>query len=405
MVVTLVASLVLLTHLAGPANAATAAPDVSVSLRYGCGHDEGSFVEALLTPGAGILDGSEPGVVQVGLASSQTDDDLYPDGGPTLVSLTEGRALVRLAGPVTAGQHVFVRAYGSTTYANYALPASCREVPATDFGLADPDVYGSRQVNCVGTTASLKLTVANNNAKTVGYTVLLVRRDGRLSGTQPQGLPVPLAGEAKQEVTLVQPGTKISSRYQVRVIAPDGLSVDVAEITMHCDTTQPGPPHPTVTPSVLPPSSPSSQPSSVPSSSHRPPPTHTPGHPSPRPSASAPASSSSHVSVGSGHPSGNPPAGGGVGAVTSGSAGGTAGGGTGSSVGAPVLGGAATTARPRVLEPSPSPTSSKRIIEAQRFSTIFVPPGFAGAALLVLLGFAGAMGALLAANRASSSRR
>ena len=76
---------------------------------------------------------------------------------------------------------------------------------------------------------------------------------------------------------------------------------------------------------------------------------------------------------------------------------------TGSSASGPVLGDASSTSQP---PPQPLPTPSKKaIVEASRVSTVFVNPGFTGAAALVLLCFAGAMAALLAANHASARRR
>ena len=77
--------------------------------------------------------------------------------------------------------------------------------------------------------------------------------------------------------------------------------------------------------------------------------------------------------------------------------------GTSASAGAAMLGDADTTSRP--APPQPAPMPSKKIVDAQRVPTVFVAPGFTSAAVLVLLGFAGAMCALLAANRASAKRR
>ncbi|HEU5270067.1 MAG TPA: hypothetical protein VFU36_09090 [Jatrophihabitans sp.] len=399
MLAALLASLALLIRPAGGAGAATTLSDVSVSVRYGCGAGtQDNFVEVTLTPGAQVLDAANPQLVQVGLAVNPADDDLYPEGGPSLVSLQSGITVVRLAGPVTSHQHVFLRDYERTAHRNFDLPASCENIQPTWFGLADPDVYGNHQVTCSANSASMNLTLKNNNDTAVGYTVLLVRKDGQLSGVQNQGIAVVLAGQSKQSVTVTQPPTNATIyQYQVRVIAPDGQVTDVADVTMHCDSGQPGP-HPSVTPTPVRPShSPSNKPSSTPSSSHSP--TSTPSHSRPRPSVTP-----SHSSA----PSHTYPPSGGSGGPTGGSTGG-AGGVPGpvsqTSASGPVLGDASSTSQP-ASAPQPLPTPSKKaIVEASRVSTVFVNPGFTGAAGLVLLCFAGAMAALLAANHASARRR
>jgi hypothetical protein len=397
MLVALLASVALLARPAGNAGAATTLSDVSVSLRYGCGNNQpnGDFVEVTLTPGAQVLSGADPQIVQVGLAKNTADNDLYPDGGPTLVSLKSGATLVRLAGPVTGHEHVFLRDYGHTAYRNFDLPATCQDVTPTPFNLQDPEIYGNHQVTCAASSASMNLTLKNDNDTAVDYTVLLVRKDGQLSGAQDQGIPVSLAGQTRQPVTVTQPPTKAKIyQYQVRVIAPDGQVTDVADVTMRCDSQQPGP-HPTVTPTPVRPSpSPSSRPTGSSSASHSPSASHTPTatHSRPRPSVtpthtSAPAQPPSSTGDG-----GSAPAGGGAGPVTSSSAAG------------PVLGDADSTSQPQPPRPLPTP-SKKAIVEASRVSTVFVNPGFTGAIVLVLLGFAGAMGALLAANQASARKR
>jgi hypothetical protein len=391
MLAALLASLALLARPAGNAGAATSLSNVAVDVRYGCGdgHPGAPFVEVRLTPGAQVLEGGNPRIVQVGLASNPTNDDLYPDGGPTLVSLSSGAVLVRLAGPVTAGQHVFIRDYGQTAYRNIHLPASCDQINETDFGLADPDIYGNHQVTCAANAASMNLTLQNNNDSSVDYTVLLVRKDGQLAGLQSQGIPVVLAAQAKQPITVTQPPTitKIF-KYQVRVISPDGQVTDVADVTMHCDSQPPGP---TITPTPVRPShSPSHRPSSTPSASHS---TTSATHSRPRPSVT-PTHSSAPAQPGSG---------GGVGGQSGGGAGQVA---SSSSAAGPVLGDADSTSQPQRPTVVPTPTtSSKTIVEAAQVPTVFVNPGFTGAVVLVLVGFAGATGVLLLANQASTRRR
>lgn len=400
MLAALLASVALLARPSGRAGAATTLSNVAVDVRYGCPTQDpqDDFVEVTLTPGAQVLEGSDPQVVQVGLASDAANNDLYPEGGPTLVELQSGAALVRLAGPVGSGQHLFLRDYGNTAYRNIALPATCQDIQPTQFGLTDPDIYGNHQVTCTANSASMHLTLKNNNDAAVNYTVLLVRKDGQLSGAQAQGIPVALAAQAKQPVIVTQPPTKATIfQYQVRVIAPDGQVTDVADVTMHCDSQQPGP-HPSITPTPVRPShSPSSRPSSSPPASHSP--SSSPSHSRPHPSVTPTNSSapSQPQPTGSGT-AGNPPAGGGT------TGGRSSGPGTHSSASGPVLGDASSTRQPQ--PPHPLPTPSKQVVvEASRVPLVVVHPGFAGAVVLVVLGFAGAMGALLAANNASARRR
>jgi hypothetical protein len=235
----------------------------------------------------------------------------------------------------------------------------------------------------------MNLTLLNNNDSAVDYTVLLVRKDGRLAGSQSQGIPVALAAQAKQPVTVTQPSTAAKIfKYQVRVISPDGQVTDVADVTMHCDS---GPTGPSITPTPVRPShSPSKHPSSTPSVSHS---STSASHSRPRPSVTPTHSSVPAQPGPGGGVVGSQPSGGSV--VTSSAAAG------------PVLGDADSTSqsqRPTAV-PTPTATSSKAIVEAAQVPTVFVNPGFTGAVLLVLLGFAGATGVLLLANQASTRRR
>lgn len=386
MLAALLASLALLVRPAGGAGASTALSDVSVSIRYGCGASQlDEFVEVTLSPGAQSLAATDPQLVQVGLANDPADSDRYPEGGPTLVTLRSDTTLVRLAGPVTGKEHVFVRDYGRNAHRNFELPAACQEgLTPTWFGLADPDIYGNHQVTCSANTASMNLTLKNNNDRSVDYTVLLVRKDGQLAGMQDQGIPVSLAPQAKQPVTVAQPPTSATiNQYQVRVIAPDGGVTDVADVTMHCDSSQPGP-HPSVTPTPVRPTHTPSKPSKTPTAS--PTPTHSRPHPAKSPThSSTPGQPQSTGSVGA------PATGGSVPSASHSSA-----------PAGPVLGGASSTSQP----PQPEPSSpDQTIVEASRLPMVHINPGITGAAVLVLLAFAGAMAALLAANNASTRRR
>ena len=79
---------------------------------------------------------------------------------------------------------------------------------------------------------------------------------------------------------------------------------------------------------------------------------------------------------------------------------------TSSSAAGPVLGDADSTSQPQRPTVVPTPTTSgKAIVEAASVPMVFVNPGFTGAVVLVLLGFAGATGVLLLANQASTRRR
>lgn len=384
----------LLIRSAGPA-AATDLAGVSVGIRYGC--DDGAanpFVEVQLGQST---DSIAPRWLQVGLAVRGADDDLYPEGGPSLVALRGSSTLVRLAGPVTAGEHLFIRPYGGSEVRNLPLPAACSHIAPTPFGLQDPDIYGRHQVTCVGDSASIQITVKNNNDSPVDYTVLLVRKGGTLAGAQSQGIPVALSAQAKQVITVTQPSTHSRVyQYQVRVIAPDGQVTDVADTTLHCDSGQP-PTRPSIIPTPVRPT-----PTATPSVG----PTHSPTV-SPTPSPTRPSASPSRQSASPTSPPASP-GNGGPGASSGPASGAGAGGEQG-----PVLGAASSTSQPPVSARVPirpptatlSSSPSKVVVEATRLHTVFVNPGVAGAAVLVLLGFAGALGALLAANRASSRRR
>jgi hypothetical protein len=247
----LVVSLSLLAHPSGKASATASPIDVSATLRYGCATaTSDAFVEVNLLPGNHTVDPANPQVAQVGLADSASVAQVFPSGGPNLVSLDSGPITVRLAGPPAAGDHVFIRQVDRTDAITLPLPATCSHLEMTDFGLSDPDVVVSHP-GCSGSQASLKVTVTNPNeigsqlqqlgVDQLDYTVLLVRSDGLLSGAEPAGQLVSFAQPGSRSVMVSQVAT-LAASYQVRVISPDGVVDTVGNKRLSCDSAgHPGP--------------------------------------------------------------------------------------------------------------------------------------------------------------------
>jgi hypothetical protein len=247
----LVVSLSLLAHPSGKASATASPIDVSATLRYGCATaTSDAFVEVNLLPGNHTVDPANPQVAQVGLADSASAAQVFPSGGPNLVSLDSGPITVRLAGPPAAGDHVFIRQVDRTDAITLPLPATCSHLEMTDFGLSDPDVVVSHP-GCSGSQASLKVTVTNPNeignqlqqlgVDQLDYTVLLVRSDGLLSGAEPAGQLVSFAQPGSRSVMVSQVAT-LPASYQVRVISPDGVVDTVGNKRLSCDSAgHPGP--------------------------------------------------------------------------------------------------------------------------------------------------------------------
>ena len=321
------ASLSLLAH---PTAAAAASYDLRASVRYGCATDDSddsddaardagdtddaddagdSFVEVSVSadqPGPSDLEGL---VLQVGIAGPGSVDSsgVFPEGGPSLVTMGAKTTKVRLAGPVHDGDHVFIRQVGQPDIVTLPLQSSCHRVKPTNFGLQEPGVRVVAQSCGAGSRANLKVTLRNPNEvdrtlqkigiDQIDYTVLLVRHDGLLAGAEPVGTLVTFDQPSASEVRLSQVVTT-PTNYQVRVISLDGAVVNSGNIRLSCaGVGHPGSspmPSPSV-PISSPPSSSRPAPSSpahTPTGSHRPsspaPSSAAPG--SPAPSSSAPSS-------------------------------------------------------------------------------------------------------------------
>ncbi|MGI8665983.1 MAG: hypothetical protein ACR2N4_08125 [Jatrophihabitans sp.] len=401
----LVACLSLLAHPSGKASATSSPLDVSASLRYGCATaTTDSFVEVNLRPGQHTVDPDNPLVVQVGLAgpSSADADNVFPSGGPTLVSLDSGSTRVRLAGPVAADDHVFIRQVGQADIITLPLPPSCRHLNMTDYGLNDPDVTVSRP-GCAGSQASLKVTLMNSNPidealqkigiNELDYTILLVRSDGLLAGSEPAGQLVAFEQPGASAVHVEQ-AAALPASYQVRVIAPDGGVTTVGNMRLSCEVVgHPGPSQ-SVTATPVRPSSSTPSTSSPAASSH-------PHTSSPAPSRTSHPSSASH----SVRPSATPS-----------SAAGSSGQGSPSSQSA-VLGAADATSQ-AVVKPAPSKPSARPTIRITPTpnQTIADPPArlvsvfqmhglFSAQALLIVLVFAASMAGLVGTTVVSARRR
>jgi hypothetical protein len=303
------ASLSLLAH---PSGSASAAGDFNLraSVRYGCaqGPADDSFVEVSLSAVQQGSDAEAPLVLQVGLAGPESTDSygVFPEGGPSLVTLGDNTTKVRLAGPVHDGDHVFIRQVGQADIVTLPLQSSCRPITQTDFGLAKPDVSVQPQACTTGSKANLKVTLDNPNdvdrtlekigINQIDYTVLLVRQDGLLAGTKPVGTLVSFDQPDTEAVQLSQVAV-IPTSYQVRVISLDGAVVSSDNIKLSCaGFGRPGGPSPSLPPPV--------------SSTPAPPATSTPPASSshPVPSSSHPVPSSSHPVPSSSAPSSSPTA-------------------------------------------------------------------------------------------------
>jgi hypothetical protein len=288
--------------------------DLRASVRYGCAQDSGddNFVEVTLR--AEDWDGDDRDVLlQVGLAGPESPDSagVFLEGGPSLVTLGEKAEKVRLAGPVHDGDHVFLRQVDSPEIINLPLQPTCHRIKPTNFGLAEPAVQVTTKSCTSGSQANLRVSLDNPNdvdqqlqkigIDQIDYTVLLVRQDGKLAGTDPVGTLMSFDEPSSSAITVSQVVDK-PARYEIRVIALDGAVVTSDSLRLSCA----GSPVPSSTsrpsPSVsvtLPPSS------SLPPSTPAPTPTATATQPptSPAPSSSsAPSSSAASSSAVSSSP-------------------------------------------------------------------------------------------------------
>lgn len=257
--------------------------DIRATVRFGCAQDKGEddFVEVGLHALESDRLADHELVLQVGLAGSDSDSyEVFPEGGPSLVTLGKNPTQVRLAGPVHEGDHVFLKQLDRPEIIKLPLQATCHRIKPTNFGLDEPDVKVSAQSCTSGSRANLKVTLQNPNEvdrrlqkigiEQIDYTVLLVRQDGLLAGEEPVGTMVSFDEPSASSITLSQVAAKPAT-FQVRVIGLDGAVVSSRNIRLSCASTGPAPSSPTrPSPSV---------------SISTPPPTSTP------PSASRPASS------------------------------------------------------------------------------------------------------------------
>jgi hypothetical protein len=296
--------------LAQPSSASTLdSYDIRATVRYGCATDsdedlDDNFVEVTLRAEKWKHEDREL-VLQVGLAGPEsTDSQVFPEGGPSLVTLhDDSPTKVRLAGPVHDGDHVFLRQLDQPASV-FILPlkATCHRIKPTNFGLDEPKVRVATRDCSPGAQANLKVTLDNPNdvdhqlrkigIEQIDYTVLLVRHDGVLAGSDPVGTLVSFDEPSASVLTLSQVVPKPTT-YQVRVIGLDGSVVRSDDIRLSCASTgRPG----SSTPARPTPSVPTSPPRSGSPSTSR-----------PAPSTSRPAPSTSQPAPSSPKPSGSHP--------------------------------------------------------------------------------------------------
>ena len=291
--------------------------DIRASVRYGCAQTDGadSFVEVKLSAEHWKGDDREL-MLQVGLAGpdSADADGVFPEGGPSLVTLGETPVRVRLAGPVHDGDHVFLRQLNQSEVITLPLEGDCRRIKPTNFGLDEPGLQVAAQYCTSGSRANLKVTLDNPNdvdprlenmgIDQINYTVLLVRQDGLLAGTEPVGTLISFDERSASVITLSQVVAQ-PARYQVRVIGLDGAVVSSGNIRLSCAGTVPpsssSPTRPT-------PTVPTSRPGTTTPSTSAPAPS-SPAPSTPVPSSPAPSSPAPSRTVSSSAPASSPPAG------------------------------------------------------------------------------------------------
>jgi len=279
--------------------------DVQASVRYGCATDdtEDNFVEVSLRVDKWKSDDDRQLVLQVGLAGpGSTDTEIFPEGGPSLVTLDGSTTKVRLAGPVHDGDHVFLRQLDQPGVVTLPLKANCHRIKPTNFGLDSPTVRVTARNCSAGAQANLRVTVDNPNdvdrrlenlgIEQIDYTVLLVRSDGVLAGEDPVGTLVSFDEPSASVVTLSETVPR-PTMYQVRVIGVDGAVVSSGNLRLSCAST--GGPGPSSTARPTP---------SVPTSPTK---TSTPSTSRPAPSTSQPAPSSSRPAPSTSRPAPSTP--------------------------------------------------------------------------------------------------
>lgn len=446
----LVASLSLLAHPSGSASADSSTfgvsasahavnLGVSASAQYGCstetsGGSVDGFVEVTLNRDNQTADAPDEVQLQVGLEGSDPTDSTqkFPEGGPSLVGLGQRsttRVRLALPGPVQDGDQVYVRQVDQPNQAELVtlvLPASCRNVKPTNFGLQAPALEVGKQSCGSGAKATLPVTLDNPNGTNskllnnlnidqIDYAVLLVRNDGVLAGQQQAGQLLSFTDGAGEQVAALNQVAAIPTTYEVRVIGLDGAVVTSDQMKLNCASQ--GPPSPSgSTPPPPPPSSSSPAPSSTPTVHSSAPPTRPTGQPtttSTGASASPTATSSSGVPVPSPSQSSAPGGGFGGGGFGGGGAGG-GGAGAGSS-GQPAAGSAtATPARPGSGPlSSASPSASGQSGSSSPPKTVLVEPpnhlrgllSFQRDVALVLLLFVVALSGLVGTTVVNARRR
>jgi hypothetical protein len=285
--------------------------DIEASVRYGCAQNDGedNFVEVTLSAGdwqgggdQAAQDGADHALVlQVGLAGPESadSDGVFPEGGPSLVTLGDTPTKVRLAGPVHDDDHVFLRQLDQSDVITLPLQSTCHRIKPTNFGLDEPSMQVTPQSCTTGSQANLKVVLDNPNdvdqrlqnigIDQIDYTVLLVRHDGLLAGADPVGTLISFDEPSASVITLSQVVAKPAT-YQVRVIGQDGAVVSSNSIRLSCAGTVPAPSSslsPTRPTPTVPPSRPGS---ATPSTSRPAPSTSRPAPSSPAPSSPAPSS-------------------------------------------------------------------------------------------------------------------
>lgn len=400
LLVALVAALSLLARPSGPAGAVSNPPlDVSATVRHGCAvGTEPAFVEVTLARRADKP--ADQPVLQVGLvgpghANTKGDtSDVVTDNAPTQVTLSSDKVTIRLAGVPRPGDHVMLnRMDRQVSYTSVAVPASCRSVNKTNFGITAPDVVVSPAA-CHGSRASLNVNITNPNPvgtqlhdlgiDQLDYTVLLVRGSTKqLAGDPLSGQLLSFTADGKQTQTakIVQSASSPDS-YEIQVVGPDGAVEIPGDRRLSCDAVDPHP-SPSLTLTPVPPSS-----SSASHSSPSPKPTHSTPQPSSPASSTAghpaPSSSSAPV-VGSVPPASSQPQ--------------TSSHSTPANRSSPAP---SSSSRPSVAG-TPTSTSSKVVAEAPRLKGLGT--GIQRSALLIVAVFAVAMAGLVGANVRTARRR
>jgi hypothetical protein len=243
-------------------------PQLNVTTRYGC-RDDG-FVEVGVSRSkhyssnadAAAAAAGQPTIYQVGLSDPSSTDSLgtFPENGPSLVAVNSKTTWVRLAGSVSAGEHVFIREVGQLPSQTVPLSPTCSTRHPMDFELAAPTLTVTQNGCAPGARAEVQARVVNNNdvsqvyqklsgSSSVNFTVLLVRasddklmppgKNQLLRFAHKGAVSVPLMAKATKPVT-----------FEVRAIGVDGQSADPQPVTVDCSARTPSssPPVPTVTP-------------------------------------------------------------------------------------------------------------------------------------------------------------